>query len=78
MPAGGGWCAVTGLMIYAAVFVPAVLVVLAVVVWRLWDRQRQVEQFMAVTAECIEGLVHCVGLTIMRKPTEGVLDGEDR
>ena len=68
----------TGLMIYAAVVVPAVLVALAVAVWRLWHRQRQVERFMAVTAECIEGLAHCVGLAIMSKPAEGVRDGEDR
>ena len=78
MPAGGGWCAVTGLMIYAAVLVPAVLVALAVVVWRLWDRQRRTEQFMVATAECIEGLVHCVGLAIVSKPAEGVRGEQDR
>ena len=69
----------TGLMIYAAVVVPAVLVALAVAVWRLWHRQRQVDDLVAAMADCVEAMVALVAMrTFTDLSKEGVRDGEDR
>ena len=75
----GGWCAVTGLMIYAAVVVPAVLVALAVAVALLWRRQRRLDEFMRVTADCVaETLTLVAMLAYTNLDKEGDWDGEDR
>lgn len=68
----------TGLMIYAAVFVPAVLVALAVVVALLWRRQRRVDAFMQVTTECVERLINVVAFLAADKALKGVRDEQDR
>ena len=69
----------TGLMIYAAVVVPAVLVALAVAVWRLWHRQRQVDDLVAAMADCVEETVTLVAMIAFTNlDKEGDWDGEDR
>lgn len=74
-----GWgCVVTGVLIYAALLVPAVLVVLSVAVWRLWHRQRRVDAFMQVTAECVERLINVVAFLAADKALKEVGDEQDR
>lgn len=53
---------VTGVLIYAALLVPAVLVALIVMVWRLWHRQKQVDAFMRATTECVDATVTLVAM----------------
>lgn len=77
MPTDWWWCAVTGLMIYAAVLVPAVLVALAVAVALLWRRQRRVEEFMRVTADCVAETLTLVAFITADKAFKEVRDGED-
>lgn len=66
-------------MIYAAVFVPAVLVALVVAVALLWHRQRRLDDLVAAMADCVEETVTLVAMiSFTNLDKEGVSDGEDR
>lgn len=67
----------TGLMIYAAVFVPAVLVALAVVVALLWRRQRRLDEFMRVTADCVAETLTLVAFITADRTFKEVRDEQD-